>query len=307
MNLGPVEEALRQALQARLGADVDCRAGPAYCGPASGLQPQVFVHAASFIDAGGFTREGAEVGRQPLRLPDGATGFAEQRPACIEFEVSCLCARHDQAQSLAGQVAPLLLEALERLAPPLLSDPSDAHRRLRFADHRAHLHAQRSSRLLHDCVPLAQVQLQLRLEGFLHVQLARQGGLTRESLYAWPLRLAIQADPQGVDLQAERVLLHNDGDGTLALGGWSLQDGARRPNIYRFDAQWRLAAGATLSLWSGRGKDDAGNAYWGRRKAVWNNTGDVALLLDPDGAERARASWSPPLPVPTRPRTRRPR
>jgi hypothetical protein len=31
---------------------------------------------------------------------------------------------------------------------------------------------------------------------------------------------------------------------------------------------------------------------------VWNNTGDVAVLRDPDGAERARASWSPPLPVP---------
>lgn len=307
MNLGLVEEALRRSVQAALGGEVDCRAGPAFCGPASGLQPQVFVHAAGFIDSGGVTREGGEVARQPLRLPDGATGFAEQRPACIEFEVSCLCAQHGQAQLLAGRVAPLLLEALERLAPPLLSDPSDALRRLRFADHRAHLRAQRSSRLMHDCVPLAQVQLQLRLEGFLHVQLARQGGLQRESLYAWPLRLEIEADPQGRDLQVERVLLHNDGDGTLVLAGWCLQDAARRPNIYRFESQRRLPAGATLSLWSGRGKDDAGNAYWGRRRAVWNNTGDVALLVDPDGVERARASWSPPLPVPKPPRTRRPR
>ena len=298
MNLGLFEDHLLRALQVRLGGDVDCRAGPAFCGPASGLRAQVFVHAASFQDGGGVTADGARVGRQPALLDGGASGFVEQRPGHIDIEISCVCAQHAQAQQLAGIVTPLLLEALERLAPPLLTDPTDRLRRLRFADHRAHVQAQRSQRLIHDCVAVAQAQVVLRLEGFVHVLLARPGGLVRESAYALPLRLEIHADPSGRDMQAEQVLLHNDGDTAVELGGWMLHDAARQPHIYSFAPTRRLLAGATLRLWSGRGSDDAGNAYWGRRRAVWNNTGDTAILRDPDGAERARASWSPPLPVP---------
>ncbi len=310
MNLGLLEDHLLRALQARLGADVDCRAGPAFCGPASGLRAQVFVHAAGFADAGGVTPQGAHIGRQPTTLAggaigasgangaSGASGFIEQRPGHIDIEVACLCAQHTQAGVLAGIVAPVLLEALERLGPPLLTDPADRLRRLRFADHRAHVHAQRSQRLLHEGVAVAQVLTVVRLEGFLHVLLARPGGLVRESAYALPLRLEILADPAGRDVQAEQLLLHNDGDTPASLGGWMLHDAARRPNVFTFAATQRLAAGTTLRLWSGRGVDDEGNLHWGRRKSVWNNSGDVAILRDPDGAERARTSWSPPLPVP---------
>jgi hypothetical protein len=271
------------------------------------LRPQVFVHASGFMDAGGVTAEGQRVGRQPLRLEGGVSGFEEQRPGSLDVEVSCLCDQHAQAQALAGLVAPLLLEALETLAPPLLSDPTDPLRRLRFADHRVHVQAQRSQRLLHDCVPVAQVVLVLRVDGFLHLRLARAGGLVRQSAYEVPLALEIVADPAGTDLQSEHVLLRNQGDTALELGGWTLHDAARRPHVYAFVVARRLAAGASLRLWSGRGSDDADNVYWGRRRAVWNNTGDVAILRDPDGAERARASWSPPLPQPPAVAPKRPR
>ena len=50
MNLGLIEEALQRTLQAQLGGDVECRTGPAFCGPASGLRPQVFVHAAGLVE-----------------------------------------------------------------------------------------------------------------------------------------------------------------------------------------------------------------------------------------------------------------
>lgn len=296
MNLGIYEEVLLRALQARLGKDVDCIAGPACCGPATGVRAQVFVHAAAFTDSGGVTPEGARTARQPVRMPGGASGYTEQRPGVIDIEVSCRCALHAQAQRLAGIVAPVLLEALETLAPPLLTNPHETTRRLRFADQRAHVQAQGSQRLLHACVAAAEVVLTLRVEGFLHLLLARPGGLDKHSAYDAPLRLEIHADPAGRDLQAEHVLLQNAGENTIDLGGWTLHDAARRPHVYTFAAGRRLAAGATLRLWSGRGSDDAGNAYWGRRAAVWNNTGDVALLRDPEGAERARASWSPPLP-----------
>ena len=43
----------------------------------------------------------------------------------------------------------------------------------------------------------------------------------------------------------------------------------------------------------------------GRRQAVWNNTGDIAILRDPDGVERARAVCVP-APKPAKlPRKRR--
>lgn len=296
MNLGLFEDVLLRALRARIAGDIDWSAGPAWRGPATGVRAQVFVHALGYADAGGVTAEGARTARQPVTLPGGASGFVEQRPGCIDIEVSCICARHAQAQQLAGLAAPVLLDALETLAPPLLGDPLDGTRRLRFADFRAHLHAQRSQRLLHDCVAAAEVVLTLRLQGFLHLQLARPGGLVKHSAYDAPLRLEIVADPAGPDLHAEHVRLQNLGDAAIELGGWTLHDAARRPHVYAFAAGRRLAAGATLAVWSGRGSDDAGNVYWGRRAAVWNNSGDVAVLRDPDGAERARASWQPPLP-----------
>lgn len=309
MNLSIFEDVLLRALRARIVGDIDWNDGPAWRGQATGLRAQVFVHAAAYTDAGGATADGAQTARQPVTLPDGASGFIEQRPGTVDIEISCLCAQHGQAQRLAGLVVPVALEALETLAPPLLSDALDATRRLRFTDHRAHVHAQRSQRLVQDVVAAAEVVLTLRLEGFLHLLLARPGGLVRQGASEAPLRLEIQADPAGRDVQAEHVLLHNAGDATVELGGWTLQDAARRPHVYTFAAERRLAAGATLRLWTGRGKDDAGNAYWGRRAAVWNNTGDVALLRDAEGAEQARAQWSPPLPevpaaAPARPRKR---
>ncbi len=307
MNLGLIEDHLLRALRLRLGSSIQWQAGPAFCGPATGVYAQVFVHVAAFADAGGTTVEGARTARQAVTLAGGATGFTEQRPGHLDIEVSCLCAQHPQAQVLAGLVAPVLLEALEMLAPPLLTDPADSTRRLRWADHQSHVHSQRSERLLHEGVPVAQVVLGLRMQGFVHVLLARPGGLAKQSTYAQALRLEVDADPAGTDLQSEHVRLINDGDNPVALGGWMLHDAARRPHVYTFAPTVRLAAGAMLRLWSGRGSDDIGNVYWGRRRAVWNNTGDVAVLRDPDGDERARAGWQPPLPVVPAAAPRRPR
>ncbi|MDP2032237.1 MAG: lamin tail domain-containing protein [Polaromonas sp.] len=296
MNLAPYEEALLRALRAGLAGEIDWQAGPAVRGPATGVRAQVFVHAAVFADAGGITADGARAVRQPVTLDGGVIGFAEQRPGVIDIEVSCLCGQPADAQQLAGRVVPVLLDALETLPSPLLGDPADHTRQLRFVDCRAHLRGQGSQRLLHEGVAATEVVSTLRLEGLLHVLLTRPGGLVKHD--SVPLRLEIQADPAGQDLQAEHVLLHNASDLAIELGGWTLHDAARSTHVYTFATGRPLAAGATLRLWSGRGSDDADNLHWGRRQAVWNNTGDVAVLRDAAGAERARATWQPPLPAP---------
>lgn len=300
MNLGVFEAHLQRVLQQRLGAAVDVHTGPVHGRPASGLRPEVFIHAARYADGGGVTADGATVARRPVAEAGGVSGFAEERPGQIDIDIACVCGQHAQAQTLAGLVAAPLLVALETLQAMPLGDPSDPLQRLQFGDHVTLLQAGGSSRQVHDGVALAQAMLTIRLQGFLQLRLLRKGGLSKASPYDWPLHLTLHADPAGVDLQAEHVVLHNDADHALELGGWSITDAApRRPHRYVFSTGRLLPAGAVLRLYSGRGTDSAGRLYWGRRQAVWNNTGDLALLLDPDGVERARvAHTTPPAPAP---------
>jgi hypothetical protein len=304
VNLGVFEEVALRALGARLGADVQLCAGPALPGPATGLRAQVFVQAAGFDDAGGATADGVQVARQPLEQPPSTSGFETHRPGVVDIDVACLCANHAQAQALAGLVAPTLLEAFERLSPPLLSDPTDRLRQLRFGDFQAHVRRQRSLQLAPDGAPAAQVVLSLRLEGFLHVRMLRKGGFGKVSAYEASLRLEIVANPPGTDLPGEHVIVHNDGVTVLDVGGWTLRDAAGRPHVYTFRPGRQISPSTSLRLWSGRGQDSEADVYWGRRRAVWNNSGDVAVLRDPEGVERARAEWSPPLPSPAAPSRR---
>ena len=44
-----------------------------------------------------------------------------------------------------------------------------------------------------------------------------------------------------------------------------------------------LAAGAKVVLHTGEGDDDIENLFWDRSTSIWNNSGDLAVLLDPEG------------------------
>lgn len=296
MNLGALEAALLSGLQAAIADGVAWHRGPAFVGPSTGLRAQVFVHASAFDDALGVAEGGAHVARMPLSRPGGLAGYSEHRPASIDLDLVCVCAQHAQAQALSGLLLPAAMETLSTLGPVRVSDPADALRRMRFAEHRGVLHHMRSSRLSEGSAVAAQVALRFRLTGFLHVELLAAGGLQVVDSYVAPVVVEIHADPAGVDLPHEHVRLHNHGALQLDLSGWTLQDAARRPHVYRFPPTTVLAPGDTLTLWTGSGRDGAGQLWWGRRRAVWNNTGDIALLRDPDGVERARAVWRPPLP-----------
>ena len=52
-----------------------------------------------------------------------------------------------------------------------------------------------------------------------------------------------------------------------------------------------LVASGEVRVWVKAGTNDATNLYWGRGSAVWNNTGDTAILRDASGAEIARLSY----------------
>jgi len=82
-------------------------------------------------------------------------------------------------------------------------------------------------------------------------------------------------DPRGPEPQGEFVLIQNDRAGAVNLTGWSLSDAAQ--HVYTFPL-FTLPAGGTVKVWTGTGTNDAENLYWGRRQAVWNNTGDIGIL-----------------------------
>jgi hypothetical protein len=100
-------------------------------------------------------------------------------------------------------------------------------------------------------------------------------------------------DPPG-DVLNERVIIRNDKVTIVWLGGWTLHDTRNHPNspptTYVFpDVQ--LAPGEDIVVWTGSGYDDGHNLYWGRQQAVWNNTGDTAVLLDNNGLEISRFAY----------------
>jgi hypothetical protein len=96
-------------------------------------------------------------------------------------------------------------------------------------------------------------------------------------------------DPAGPEPQGEYVLIQNDRAAPVSLASWALFDAAQ--HAYSFPALV-VVPGGTVRVWTGTGTNDAENLYWGRRQAVWNNTGDIAILRDAAGNEVSRFAYT---------------
>ena len=96
----------------------------------------------------------------------------------------------------------------------------------------------------------------------------------------------IEADPPGDDTDdpnAEFVVVRNGGSDTLDLGGWGLKD-LTATHRFDFPAGFVLAPGAAVTIHTGCGNATATDLFWcNQGSAVWNNDGDTAFLLDPNG------------------------
>lgn len=97
---------------------------------------------------------------------------------------------------------------------------------------------------------------------------------------------AVRFDADGPDAQNlndEWVRIDNSGDEAVDLTGWVVRDESAS-NRYAFPDGFELDAGASVTLRTGCGADDADDLHWCRSgAAVWNNDGDTAFLLDPSG------------------------
>jgi hypothetical protein len=87
------------------------------------------------------------------------------------------------------------------------------------------------------------------------------------------------------NLQEEQVSIQRVGDGELCLNGWKLS--SESAGSYTFPSHLRLyTGGATITVYSRPGTDNALELYWGRTSPAWQ-TGQKARIYDPAGTLRA--------------------
>jgi hypothetical protein len=96
----------------------------------------------------------------------------------------------------------------------------------------------------------------------------------------------IQYDSPGSDdgsnasLNNEYVVIENTGSSVRRLEGYVLRDEAG--HVYEFGT-FRLAAGKSVTVHTGKGSNDRNDVYWGSGWYIWNNDGDTATLRNSAG------------------------
>lgn len=96
----------------------------------------------------------------------------------------------------------------------------------------------------------------------------------------------VEYDAPGDDnsnLNGEWVDISNQDEVPVDLTGWVLKDESAT-HRFSFPGRFTLAPGSMARVHTGCGDDSAESLYWCvTGSAVWNNSGDTAFLLDPDG------------------------
>lgn len=93
----------------------------------------------------------------------------------------------------------------------------------------------------------------------------------------------------GTDLNTEYIVFKNYASSARYITGWKIWSSPGTDNQYYRFGTTRIGAGATLTLYTGRGTNTTTRRYWGRYAtstsggAVWNNDGDYAVLRNSYG------------------------
>jgi hypothetical protein len=92
-------------------------------------------------------------------------------------------------------------------------------------------------------------------------------------------------------LNGEYVRVKNVCSSSRSLSGYRLNDYGRK-HTYSFPSSFRLGAGRTVTVYSGRGSRTSSKLFWGRTYgAVWNNKPPERAYLR-NGAGTVVSSWS---------------
>ncbi len=177
MNLDAVELLLKRHLTKRVGRAVAVRIGAEVTPPLGGMRPVVFVQASRFEDLGGVTIDGAQVARRPISPSSKSEGIAEERPARVVIEVSCVAATHAGVNELCAELTPEVLRRLEIEHTLQVGAPDDPRVALSFLDFSASLHRAEFAPRERDGHSYHGARLEFHLSGFLHVKIAKTGRL----------------------------------------------------------------------------------------------------------------------------------
>lgn len=86
-----------------------------------------------------------------------------------------------------------------------------------------------------------------------------------------------------VNLNEEWITVRNDGANIVDLSGWTLKDESST-HRFAFPTLFSLAVGEIATIRTGCGESFGTELFWcNQGSAVWNNAGDTAFLLDPNG------------------------
>jgi micrococcal nuclease len=113
-------------------------------------------------------------------------------------------------------------------------------------------------------------------------------------------------DPPGSDndnLNGEVVTITNTGTAPVDLTGWVLKDESAS-HRYQFPAGFTLLGDEAATVHTGCGTDTDTDLYWcWTSSAIWNNDGDTAFLLDPNGNIAVSYSYHDAVTTTTQPVT----
>ncbi|MER7794926.1 lamin tail domain-containing protein [Streptomyces sp. NPDC097640] len=90
-------------------------------------------------------------------------------------------------------------------------------------------------------------------------------------------------------LNGEYVQIKNSTSSAVQLKGYTLRDNTGY--TYTFPS-YKISAGKTVKVHTGKGTQSPGHVYWGRGSYVWNNDKDTATLRKPSGAVRDSCSYN---------------
>ncbi|KIL46675.1 hypothetical protein KP77_28020 [Jeotgalibacillus alimentarius] len=86
----------------------------------------------------------------------------------------------------------------------------------------------------------------------------------------------------GKNLDTEVVTIENQGSTDVSMSGWTLVS-VEGNQTYTFPDDYVLSAGASVQIVSGNGATAGANRLLWTGAYIWNNDGDAAQLIDPDG------------------------
>lgn len=110
--------------------------------------------------------------------------------------------------------------------------------------------------------------------------------------------VGVNYDPPGDDAQIlneEWIRIRNTGPVPVEMAGWVVRDESAS-HRFDFPVGFTLGEGQAVTVHSGCGDNTSTELFWcNRGSAIWNNDGDTAYLVDPNGNVHDRYSYRPPV------------